>query len=191
MSDTLTILSEMSAARKQNITDIINIYSKRLMSFIRQRVVRESDAEDILQDVFFQMIQTIKPIEDAGAWLFAVARNKITDQKRKHKPDLFSDIYEEDDEDEIDWKEIFYDNSGNPETEYLRSLFWEELDISLNELPVEQREVFILNELEGVPFKEIAALTGETVNTLLSRKRYAVLHLRNRLRVLHDELLNY
>ena len=162
------------------------------MGFIRKRVVRETDAEDILQDVFYQMIQTIKPIEEIGAWLFTVARNKITDQQRKHKPELFSDIYSEaEDEDDIDWKEILFDNSGNPEAEYLRSLFWEELDNSLKELPAEQREVFILNELEGVPFKEIAEQTGETVNTLLSRKRYAVLHLRNKLRVLHDELLNY
>lgn len=192
MDDTLTIPSEMSADKKQNITDIINTYSKRLMGFIRQRVARQSDAEDILQDVFYQMISAVKPIEDAGAWLFAVTRNKITDQKRKHKPDLFSDIYnEEDDEGEIDWKEILFDNSGNPETEYLRTMFWEELHNALNELPSEQRDVFIQNELDGVPFKEIAAQTGETVNTLLSRKRYAVLHLRNRLRVLHDELLNY
>src|SRR3954452_18171227 len=116
MDDTLTITSEMSAAKKQNITDVINQYSKRLMGFIRKRVVSETDAEDILQDVFYQMIQTIKPIEEIGAWLFTVARNKITDQQRKHKPELFSDIYNEaEDEDDIDWKEILFDNSGNPE----------------------------------------------------------------------------
>ncbi len=192
MDTTLTISFEMSTDEKQNTTRIINAYSKRLMGFIRRRVARQSDAEDILQDVFYQLLRSIKPIEDAGAWLFAVARNKITDQQRKHKPELFSDIYKEaEDEDGIDWKEILFDDNGNPETEYLRSLFWEELNKSLNELPAEQREVFILNELEGVPFKEIAAQTGETVNTLLSRKRYAVLHLRNKLQVLHDELLNY
>lgn len=191
MDDTLTISSDMSALPKRDITHIIKTYSKRLMGFIRKRVASHPDAEDILQDVFYQMMQTIKPIEDAGAWLFAVARNKITDQQRKHKPDLFSDIYNDEDEDGFDWKDILFDNSGNPETEYLRSLFWEELNKSLNELPAEQREVFILNELEGVPYKDIASQTGEAVNTLLSRKRYAVLHLRNRLRVLHDELLNY
>ena len=192
MDDTLTISSEMSASKKQNITDVINAYSKRLMGFIRKRVVRESDAEDILQDVFYQMVKTIQPIEEIGAWLFTVARNKITDQQRKHKPDLFSDTFDEaGEEDGIDWKEIFLDESSNPESEYLRSLFWEELNASLNELPAEQREVFILNELDGVPFKDIAEQTGETVNTLLSRKRYAVLHLRSRLKVLHDELLNY
>ena len=192
MDNTLTISSDMSAVQKQNITHIINSYGKRLMGFIRQRVASQSDAEDILQDVFYQMIQTINTIDEIGAWLFAVTRNKITDQQRKLKPDLFSDIYDnKDDEDEIDWKEILFDNSGNPETEYLRTLFWEELNNSLDELPAKQREVFILNELEGVPFKDIAEQTGETVNTLLSRKRYAVLHLRNKLRVLHDELLNY
>ena len=192
MANTLTISSEMSAVQKQNITHIINSYSKRLMGFIRQRVASQSDAEDILQDVFYQMIQTINTIDEIGAWLFAVTRNKITDQQRKLKPDLFSDIYDNnDDEDEMDWKEILFDNSGNPETEYLRTLFWEELNNSLDELPAKQREVFILNELEGVPFKDIAEQTGETVNTLLSRKRYAVLHLRNKLRILHDELLNY
>jgi RNA polymerase sigma factor (sigma-70 family) len=192
MDNTLTISSDMSAVQKQNITHIINTYSKRLMGFIRQRVASQSDAEDIMQDVFYQMIQTINTIDEIGAWLFAVTRNKITDQQRKLKPDLFSDIYDnKDDEDEIDWKEILFDNSGNPETEYLRTLFWEELNNSLDELPAKQREVFILNELEGVPFKDIAEQTGETVNTLLSRKRYAVLHLRNKLRVLHDELLNY
>ena len=192
MDNTLTISSDMSAVQKQNITHIINSYSKRLMGFIRQRVASQSDAEDILQDVFYQMIQTINTIDEIGAWLFAVTRNKITDQQRKLKPDLFSDIYDnKDDEDEIDWKEILFDKSGNPETEYLRSLFWEELNNSLDELPAKQREVFILNELEGVPFKDIAEQTGETVNTLLSRKRYAVLHLRDKLRVLHDELLNY
>jgi len=192
MDNTLTISSDMSAVQKQNITHIVKTYSKRLMSFIRQRVASQSDAEDILQDVFYQMIQTINTIDEIGAWLFAVTRNKITDQQRKLKPDLFSDIYDnKDDEDEIDWKEILFDNSGNPETEYLRTLFWEELNNSLDELPAKQREVFILNELEGVPFKDIAEQTGETVNTLLSRKRYAVLHLRNKLRILHDELLNY
>lgn len=192
MDDTLTIPFKMSADPKQNITQIINTYSKRLMGFIRKRVARQADAEDILQDVFYQLVQTVKPIEDAGAWLFAVTRNKITDQQRKHKPDLFSDIYsDEEDEEDMDWKAILFDNSSNPETEYMRAFFWEELNNSLHELPVEQREVFVLNELEGVPFKEIAAETGETVNTLLSRKRYAVLHLRNKLKVLHDELLNY
>ena len=192
MDYTLTISSDMSAVQKQNITHIINSYSKRLMGFIRQRVASQSDAEDILQDVFYQMIQTINTIDEIGAWLFAVTRNKITDQQRKLKPDLFSDIYDNnDDEDEMDWKEILFDNSGNPETEYLRTLFWEELNNSLDELPAKQREVFILNELEGVPFKDISEQTGETVNTLLSRKRYAVLHLRNKLRILHDELLNY
>lgn len=162
------------------------------MGFIRQRVSREVDAEDILQDVFYQLADTVTPINQVSGWLFKVARNKITDQQRKQKPDLFSDVYsEEDGEDSMNWKEFLIDGADNPETEYLRTMFWEVLDNALNELPAEQRKVFVLNELEGVPFKIIAEQTGETVNTLLSRKRYAVLHLRERLKLMKDELLNY
>ena len=192
MEDALTIPTGMTAAKNKNITDVINTYSKRLMSFIRQRVTREVDAEDILQDVFYQLAGSVTPIEQVSGWLFKVARNKITDQQRKQKPDLFSDLLsDEDGEESMDWKEFLFDGSENPETEYLRSMFWEVLNTALDELPAEQREVFVLNELEDVPFKIIAEQTGETVNTLLSRKRYAVLHLRDRLRVLKDELLNY
>jgi DNA-directed RNA polymerase specialized sigma24 family protein len=150
MEDALAI--EMTANQKNNITQVINTYSKRLFGFIRQRVQSEEDAEDILQDVFFQLI---------------------------------------DDEEVFDWTEIFFDDTDNPETEYLRSMFWDELNNLLNELPAEQRDVFIMNEMDGVPFKIIAEQTGETINTLLLRKRYAVLHLRNRLNVLRNELLNY
>jgi RNA polymerase sigma factor (sigma-70 family) len=192
MEDALTIHPGMTAVQKQNITQVINTYSKRLMGFIKKRVSREADAEDILQDVFYQLADSVTPIEQVSSWLFKVARNKITDQQRKQKPDLFSDFYsEEDGEEVLDWKEFFFDGSDNPETEYLRSMFWETLNHALDELPAVQRDVFVLNELEGVPFKIIAEQTGETVNTLLSRKRYAVLHLRERLRVLRDELLNY
>jgi len=126
------------------------------------------------------------------SWLFTVSRNKITDRKRKKKPDLLEDVYAESNEEEtLNWSELFFDVADNPETEYLRSLFWEELNNALDELPEEQKLVFILNELEGVPFRIIAEKTGETINTLISRKRYAVLHLRDRLSVLREELLNY
>jgi len=193
MKDTLTIAPGMTADRKRNITQVITDYSKRLMGFIRKRVNNEADAEDILQDVFYQFIGNTKPIEQVTAWLFTVARNKITDRRRKHRPEALEDIYGADDSDTaFDWTELFFDaTADHPETEYLRSLFWEALDKALAELPAPQREVFVLNEIDGIPFQEIAAQTGETVNTLLSRKRYAVLHLRERLRVLKDELLNY
>src|SRR5215216_5460944 len=122
----------------------------------------------------------------------AQKRNIITDRQRKKKPDLLEDMYGEADEEEtLNWSEFFFDAADNPETEYLRSLFWDELSDALNELPDEQKTVFVLNELEGVPFKIIAEQTGETINTVISRKRYAVLHLRERLSVLRDELLNY
>ncbi|MES2004505.1 MAG: sigma-70 family RNA polymerase sigma factor [Bacteroidota bacterium] len=181
----------MAEARRNNITEVINTYSKRLMGFIRKRVNNEADAEDILQDVFYQFIGNTKPIEQLTAWLFTVTRNKITDKQRKHKPELLEDIYSDaDGESRFDWADMFFDESNNPETEYLRNLFWEALYGALNELPIAQKEVFILNEIEGVPFKTIAEQTGATINTLLSRKRYAVLHLRERLSVLKDELLN-
>lgn len=190
MNEALTISSQMTETRKSNITEVINTYSKRLMGFIRKRVNNEADAEDILQDVFYQFIGNTKPIEQLTAWLFTVTRNKITDKQRKHKPDLLEDIYTEaDSESAFDWTDMFFDETNNPETEYLRNLFWEALYTALNELPAAQRDVFILNEIEGVPFKTIAEQTGETINTLLSRKRYAVLHLRERLSILRDELL--
>jgi RNA polymerase sigma factor (sigma-70 family) len=193
MKETLTIATGMTADRKRNITQVITDYSKRLMGFIRKRVSNEADAEDILQDVFYQFVGNTQPIEQMTAWLFTVARNKIIDRQRKKRPEALEDLFgeEEGEEGGLNWTEFLFDASDNPEKDYLRNLFWEELNNALNELPPEQKQVFILNELEGVPFKEIAERTGETVNTLLSRKRYAVLHLRNRLSVLKDELLNY
>jgi RNA polymerase sigma factor (sigma-70 family) len=192
MEEALAINNNMSAAQKRNITQVINDYSKRLLGFIRKRVTNEADAEDILQDVFYQFIGNPEPIEQLTSWLFTVTRNKITDRQRKQKPDLLEDVYGDADPDEaLNWSEFFFDAADNPETEYLRSLFWDELNSALNELPEEQKSVFVLNELEGVPYKIIAEQTGETINTLISRKRYAVLHLRERLQVLRDELLNY
>ncbi|HNP22517.1 MAG TPA: RNA polymerase sigma factor [Panacibacter sp.] len=183
---------QMAAEQKRNITQVINDYSKRLKGFIRKRVTNEADAEDILQDVFYQLIGNTQPIEQLTAWLFTVTRNKITDRQRKQKPELIEDIYTNaEGEDSINWTEFFPDANGNPESEYIRGLFWEALNNALDELPEEQKRVFILNELEGVPFKVIAGETGETINTLISRKRYAVLHLRERLQSLRDELLNY
>ncbi|WP_315819801.1 RNA polymerase sigma factor [Paraflavitalea speifideaquila] len=192
MEKTLTITPGMAGETKRNITQVINDYSKRLMGFIRKRVTNEADAEDVLQDVFYQFVGNTQPIEQMSAWLFTVARNKITDRQRKHKPEALEDVFSnEDGEDGINWSELLFDASNNPEREYLRTLFWEELNAALEELPAEQRDVFIKHELEGIAFKELAEQTGETVNTLISRKRYAVLHLRERLSVLKDELLNY
>ena len=192
MGNALTIPANMTEKRKSNITEVINAYTKRLKGFIRKRVSNEADVEDILQDVFYQFIGNTKPIEQLTAWLFTVTRNKITDKQRKQKPELINDLFiDAEDEMGFDWSELFLDNSNNPETAYLRNLFWETLNEALEELPPAQKEVFVLNEIEGVPFKTISEQTGETINTLLSRKRYAVLHLRERLAGLRDELLNY
>ena len=189
MERALAIKDDMAATQKRNITQVINDYSKRLLGFIRKRVRNEADAEDILQDVFYQFIGNTEPIEQLTSWLFTVTRNKIIDRQRKHKPDLIEDVYTTaDDEESLNWSELFFDSSDNPETDYLRTLFWETLNEALDELPEEQKQVFILNELEGVPFKIIAEQTGETLNTLISRKRYAVLHLRKRLKQLYEEI---
>ncbi len=192
MNGAVILEASMAEKQKRNITEVINDYSKRLLGFIRKRVSNEADAEDILQDVFYQLIGNTQPIEQLTGWLFTVARNKITDKKRKHKPELLDDIFSEADGDEmLNWAELFFDVDNNPETDYLRLLFWETLNNALNELPEDQKTVFVLNELEAVSFKEISERTGVPVNTLLSRKRYAVLHLRERLQTLRNELLNY
>jgi RNA polymerase sigma factor (sigma-70 family) len=192
MSNALTIPANMTEKGKSNITEVINAYTKRLKGFIRKRVNNEADVEDILQDVFYQFFGNTKPIEQLTAWLFTVTRNKITDKQRKQKPELINDLFiDAEDDMGFDWSELFLDNGNNPETAYLRNLFWETLNEALDELPEAQKEVFVLNEIEGVPFKTISEQTGETINTLLSRKRYAVLHLRERLASLRDELLNY
>ncbi len=193
MEDALIIATQMAADRKNNITLVIKEYSRRLLRFIKERVQGNEDAEDILQDVLYQFAGSAEPIEKAGSWLFTVARNKITDSYRKQKLPLADDVFgqPQTDEESFDWKEMLLATDTNPETEYLRNLFWEELQFALEELPAEQREAFVQNEIEGTAFKEIAAQTGLSIATLISRKRYAVLHLRERLRVLKDELLDY
>lgn len=195
MEGTITIPSVMTNSQNRHITDIFKNYNGRLKGFIRKRVENEADAEDILQDVFYQLteaIQLTRPIEQLTSWLFTVARNKITDSYRKKKPEPLENFIAPEDADAgFILKDFVADASGDPETVYLRSLFREALQEALEELPREQKEVFILHELEDIPFKEIAAATGESVNTLISRKRYAVLHLRERLRVVREELLNF
>ncbi|MEO8765711.1 MAG: sigma-70 family RNA polymerase sigma factor [Ginsengibacter sp.] len=193
MEDALIIAAQMATDRKNNISQTIKEYSRRLLGFIRQRVQGNEDAEDILQDVFYQFAGSTEPIEQVGSWLFTVARNKITDSYRKQKMPLADDVFGtfETDDESFDWKEMLLVTDTNPETEYLRNLFWEELQHALEELPAVQKEVFLKNEIEGIPFKDIAAQTGVGIATLITRKRYAVLHLRERLRVLKDELLDY
>lgn len=184
---------EMAAERNKNISTTIKALSSRLFGFIKQRVANTQDAEDILQEVLYQFAGNTEPIEQASGWLYKVARNKITDSYRKHKLPLVDDIYRsvEGEEEGFNWKEILLPTESTPETEYLRNIFWEELKTALDELPAAQRDVFIQNEIDGIPFKDISIQTGETIATLISRKRYAVLHLRERLQILKDEILNY
>jgi RNA polymerase sigma factor (sigma-70 family) len=193
MEDAMTIAIPMAAERNRNITTTIKLMSKRLLGFIKQRVASNEDAEDILQDVFYQFAGNPEPIEQTTAWLYKVARNKITDSYRKQKLPLADDVLPvaETEDDSFDWKEMLFSDDSNPETAYLRNLFWEELKAALDELPAAQRDVFIQNEIDGIAFKDMAAASGESVATLISRKRYAVLHLRSRLAVLKNELLNY
>jgi RNA polymerase sigma factor (sigma-70 family) len=194
MEDSLTISAPMGTSNRKNITSVISQFGKRLLGFIRQRVNSEADAEDVLQDVWYQLTTTVdtEPIEQVGSWLFKVARNKITDRYRKKKPASLEELLTDEDEDgNLGFSDILLDNSNNPETAYLQSLFWKTLNEALQELPEEQRAVFVWNELGDMSFKEIAELTGEKVNTLISRKRYAVLYLRDRLQTLYNEIINH
>lgn len=190
------VLTSTMGKERLNISDVIKNQGKRLQGFIRKRVHSPEDADDILQDVYSQLIEAdrlLKPIEQISAWLFTVARNRITDLYRKKKtismPESLSENEEESFYDELN--QLLFDNGSTPETEYLRALVWTELEKALEELPEEQRLVFELTEMKGMSFKAIAEQTAVPVNTLISRKRYAVLYLRERLQLIYDELINF
>ena len=178
---------------RPNIVQTISEYGKRLFRFIRGRVSTDEDAEDILQDVWYQFsaLADTEVISEVNAWLHRVARNKIIDKYRKQKNVLLDDFTYEDEDGEVNYKDILLADDSNPETEYLRQLFWEQLNVGLEELPENQREVFIWNELEGRTFQDISDKTGENIKTLISRKGYAVKHLRKRLENLYQEFMNY
>jgi RNA polymerase sigma factor (sigma-70 family) len=175
---------------KQNIIRAVRDYGKRLYYFIRGRVNTDEDAEDILQDVWYQFTNVMNsdPVEQAGAWLFRVARNRIIDKYRRYQPDPLEEVFTGDEENEINFREILLAENSTPEAKYLRDLFWKQLFAALDELPQEQQQVFIWNELEDISFNELSERTGEKINTLISRKRYAVLHLRKRLEHLYKEI---
>lgn len=181
---------------QENLEELIAEHQPQLKSFIYQRVASKKDAEDILQDVFYQLVKTVNttmnPIEHVSAWLFKVARNTIINAGIKKKEDKLP-VYSDDDSDVLsDFSEILFNDEEtvpSPETEYLRSLVWIELESALSELPPEQREIFELTELDDIPVKDIAEATGVGVNTLLSRKHYAVLHLRKRLADLYADII--
>jgi RNA polymerase sigma factor (sigma-70 family) len=181
------------AEQDQRIAEAIDLERGRLRNFIRRRVADPSDAEDILQEVFYEFVETyrlMKPIEQAGAWLFRVARNRITDLFRKKKPDVSTnELVLAQDGETLALEDLLPSRDSGPEAEYARTVLLEELEDALEELPKEQREVFLQHEVEGRSFKELALETGLSVNTLLSRKHYAVLHLRERLRDVYDEFM--
>jgi len=175
----------------RQIAEVIAEERPRLRSFIRRRVPNESDVEDLLQEVFSKLVEArrlLMPIDYVTGWLFRVARNRITDLFRKKRPENFTDLAVADEDGELNaLEDLLPSPDAGPEALYLRSLLLEELESALAELPGEQREVFVAHEIEGRSFKELSAESGVSVNTLLSRKRYAVLHLLRRLQSFHDE----
>jgi len=184
-------LERMARDDDRRVSDVFEREHARLRNFIRRRVLDPSDAEDILQDVFYALVEAnrlLVPIEHVTGWLFRVARNRITDLFRKNTPEPFSDVVVSSDEEErLRFEDLLPSPDAGPEAVYARRVLLEELETAIDELPDEQRMVFVAHELEGRSFKEMAAETGVSVNTLLSRKRYAVLHLRERLQDIYDE----
>jgi len=187
-----TTLDETAARDDRRIAETVERERSRLRNFIRRRVPDERDAEDILQDVFYELVEAdrlMKPIEQVGAWLYRVARNRITDLFRKKRPDAFSDAivttnYEGE---PLLIEDLLPSPDAGPEAAYARTVLVEELETALAELPPEQREVFIAHEIEGRSFHEIAQATGVGMNTLLSRKHHAVVYLRERLQAIYGE----
>lgn len=184
-------LERMALEPDLRISELVKREQSRLRNFIRRRVPDPRDAEDILQDVFYELVEAnrlLMPIEHVTGWLFRVARNRITDLFRKERPESFRDTAVADEDDEpLRLEDLLPSPDAGPEALYARNVILHELEQAVDELPQEQREAFVAHELEGRSFKEMAAETGVSVNTLLSRKRYAVLHLRERLQSVYDE----
>jgi RNA polymerase sigma factor (sigma-70 family) len=184
-------LVRMSLEQDQRISEVVKRERSRLHNFIRRRVPDPRDAEDILQEVFYELVEAnrlLMPIEHVTGWLFRVARNRIADLFRKKKPESFTDVAVADDEEELlRLEDLLPSTDAGPDALYARSVLLEELEFALSELTAEQREVFVAHELEGRTFKEMAAESGVSINTLLARKHYAVLHLREHLRSIYDD----
>ena len=181
----------MAPDEDRRIAEVVEREGSRLRRFIRRRVGDPRDAEDVLQDVFQALVEAnrlLMPIDHVAGWLFRVARNRITDLLRRKKPESLGDAAVAEDDERLPLEDLLPSPAAGPEALYARNLLLDELEMAIDELPVEQREVFVAHELEGRSFKEMAAETGVSVNTLLSRKRYAVLHLRKRLQGVYDDL---
>jgi RNA polymerase sigma factor (sigma-70 family) len=190
----IEITHEMAFDQERRINEAIQQERPRLRNFIRRRVADEGDAEDILQYVFYELIQAyrmMKPIEQVGAWLYRVARNRIIDMFRRARPQqsLADPVGNEDGGSDITLEDLLPSPDQGPEAAFARSVLVDELAAAIEELPPEQRLVFVAHEIEGRSFKELAAETGVSVNTLLSRKRYAVMQLRKRLQSIHEEFV--
>jgi RNA polymerase sigma factor (sigma-70 family) len=183
--------AEMTSEQDRRISETVERERARLRNFIRKRVPDPGDAEDILQDVLYELVEAyraMKPLEQVSAWMFRVAANRIIDLFRKKKPEAFSEAAEVGEDGELlTLDDLLPSPDGGPEAAYARSVLLDEMDAALDELPDEQREVFVAHELQGRSFKDLAAESGLSVNTLLSRKHYAVAHLRRRLQAIHDE----
>ena len=180
------------ADQDQRISEAFTREQGRLRNFIRKRVANTGDAEDILQDVFYELVEAYRamvPVEHTTAWLFRVARNKIVDLFRKKKPaaSINQAVNANEDGESLAIEDLLPSPDAGPEAAYARAVLLDELELALEELPEDQREVFVAHEIEGRSFKELAATTGVSVNTLLSRKHYAVVQLRQRLQAIHDE----
>lgn len=179
----------MSTEQKRRVSQVVRDMGRGLMKFIRARVPSDADAEDVLQDVWQQLVSSLDagPIEQVGGWLYTVARNRIIDRYRKPKMASLDAAAEDDDGAGFDLPEFVLRDDKTPRVEHLRAQFWEKLHAALAELPEEQRQVFVWHELDALSFQEMVELTGENLNTLISRKRYAVLHLRKRLEGFREE----
>ena len=191
MDDSAQVIEMEMTGQRRPISEIVAEEGARLRNFIRRRVPDPSDAEDIAQEVFYELVEAnhlLMPIEHVTGWLYRVARNRITDLFRKKKPESFSDATVEGEAGELlQLEDMLPSPDAGPEALYVRNLLLEELELALDELPAEQRDVFVAHEIDGRSFKELSAETGVSVNTLLSRKRYAVLHLRERLKNIYEE----
>src|SRR3990170_7589 len=191
MKDAATRVEPMALEQDQRISEVVKREQSRLRNFIRRRVSDPRDAEDVLQDVFYELVEAnrlLMPIEHVSGWLFRVARNRITDLFRKKWPESFSDTaVPGEDGERLQLDDLLPSPDAGPEALYARNVLLDALELAVDELKAEQREVFVAHELEGRSFKTMAAETGVSVNTLLSRKRYAVLHLRERLQSVYDE----
>jgi len=191
MNGTASITSMSEQDRR--ISEVMAEQGSRLRNFIRKRVPNEADVEDLLQDVFYELVEAnrlLMPIDHLTGWLFRVARNRIVDLFRKKRPESFGEVAVRDEDGELfEIEDLLPSPDAGPEALYVRNLLLDELEAALDELPNEQREVFVAHEFEGRSFKELSAESGVSVNTLLSRKRYAVLHLRERLQSIRDEFM--